>query len=100
MPVPTGKAVIGQISSEGRPWGPYCGRLSLTLVHEESLREAEQYAKEALRWLITERLASAVTVRVSHTEADHEQISIDVTLTDGAQKTFYVVSTRTAPHHP
>ncbi len=62
-------------------------------INEESLREAEQFAKEALGWLLTAGLATMITVRAFHAEADQERISIDVTLTQGALTTTYVVST-------
>ena len=60
-------------------------------ITEEALNRAQEYAYDALKWLIDDGICSDITVNVERDEDDPNRINLDVQLTTSTSNLTYKI---------
>lgn len=60
-------------------------------ITEETLNRAQEYAYDALKWLIDDGICSDITVNVERDEDDPNRINLDVQLTTSTSNLTYKI---------
>lgn len=60
-------------------------------ITEETLNRAQEYAYDALKWLIDDGICSNITVNVERDEDDPNRINLDVQLTTSTSNLTYKI---------
>jgi phage gp46-like protein len=71
-----------------RPWGSRLWLLKREKATDEVRARAEEYAKEALEWLISDRIIKSVEVSARFEDRDRLRIGVKMTLPRGEQSQF------------
>ena len=92
-PIETGEAKRGWwgdlvAPNDGDKYGSRLWLLRREKQTAEVLLRASEYAEESLAWLISDGLASKVTVTASYPSRGVLHLAVEITLTSGALETF------------
>lgn len=79
---------LPEMGGDERQWGSHLWLLSREKQTEETRRRAEQYAREALAWMIEDNVASAVGVRAEWTGMGRLALRVDIHRPDGVSETY------------
>lgn len=79
---------VGDALGDGDQWGSRLWLLRRAKETEETRRRAEEYAREALQWLISDTLASRLDVAASWVARGVLGLAISITLAGGAVERY------------
>lgn len=81
-------AELPLVPGDERQWGSHLWLLSREKQTEQTRQRAEQYAREALAWMIEDGVASAADVRAEWTGMGRLALRVDITRPDGGNETY------------
>lgn len=79
---------LPDVPGDERQWGSHLWLLSREKQTEQTRQRAEQYARDALAWMIEDNVASAVDVRAEWTGMGRLALRVDITRPDGVTETY------------